>query len=377
MTFSLRVRNYRGLRDVVWAPSGVCALVGPNGSGKTTLLDVPQMLGDALDRGLRRALEERGSLDGLTSFAAGSSEDVEFEIGTGDVSWHMIPYLVKGSGLRPMERVLYRGLTLVTRERGDDDAQIDGKATPARDTLAAGIAMESLTELAPLRDLLTRYRLYGDYNVREARRIGSVETTERRLERRGENVFSVLRNWNDRRDDKARLAFVIDGLRQMFPFFDDLEFAKASQLIVAEYRVRPWDRLLSASVAPEGWFVALMHLTAIASTEPADVISFDELENALHPHAIHILIEKMREWSRRHGVTMLLATHSPVIISAFNAEPENLYVMEPDRPQVPIAIDQLKDPDWLAHFALGDLYIQDEFGAPHGNPHRPDHDRRL
>jgi predicted ATPase len=168
---------------------------------------------------------------------------------------------------------------------------------------------------------------------------------------------------------------VIAGLREIFAdFFEDLEFAKAAQVIGADLRIKR-DRSHSASLAPDGWFVALLHLTAVASTDAGDMIAIDEPENALHPRAIRLLLEHMREWSRRRSATVLLATHSPVIISDFDTRPEQLYVMQPDQPVSPVAVTELKERDWLAHFTLGDLYMREEFGAPRDDAeHRPHHD---
>jgi hypothetical protein len=73
---------------------------------------------------------------------------------------------------------------------------------------------------------------------------------------------------------------------------------------------------------------------------------------------------------------VLLATHSPVIINAFDDCPEQLFVMQPGQPTCPVAVVDLKERDWLAHFALGDLYMREEFGAPQrDDENRADHHR--
>lgn len=379
------MRNYRGLREIDWSPEGVCALVGANGSGKTTLLDVPALLRDALDRGLARALEDHGGIAGARNLYAPDGEPYDFEVGLDTVSWRLAP-VETPTGFRPEERVRDELRTLVAREPGADSVLWLGDPVPARDALALRVALDELSHGKPgsppfdgvvaLGTLLGRYRLYADYDLRALRRSGSGDSSERRLARDGGNVFSVLRNWRDRRDDAHRYRFVIDGLRDLFhDFFDGLDFSKAAQVIGAELRLRG-DKTVSASLAPDGWFVALLHLTAVASTDAGDVIAIDEPENALHPHAIKRLLQHLRAWAQRQPTTILLATHSPVIIDAFKDQPDQLYVMEAAPRPLPIPLSELKAPEWLAHFSLGDLYAREEFGAPSDDDEdRPHHDR--
>lgn len=365
--------NYRCFEKLSIPTRELVVVAGANGSGKTTLLDVPALLGDALDRGLARALEQHGGIAKARSMRAGEGDPYDFEVTLDEVSWYLAP-LRTGSGFRPEERLSAPGITLMRREAGADDAVILGKVVPARDVLAFSIASKDREEARPLADLLARYRLYGQYDLATLRRSGSPESSERRLDQRGTNVFSVLRNWRDKRNDRERYDFVIDGLREMFAdFFDDLDFAQAAQVISVDLHLKG-NGTHPANLAPDGWFVALLHLTALASTDASDVIAIDEPENALHPHAIKVLLERLRLWSRRRSVTVLLATHSPVILNEFGPCPEQLFVMEATRPIQPIAIVDLKERDWLAHFALGHLYMREAFGAPHDAEDRADHD---
>jgi predicted ATPase len=390
MAFRLQVRNYRGLRAVDWSPEGVCALVGANGSGKTTLLDVPALLGHAIERGLARALEAHGGLANARNLYAADGEPYDFEVTVEDTVWRLAPLLTE-KGFRSEEQLIVAGRTEASREAGADRVTIDSwdRVSTGLDRIEKLDVVHSfalkdslaLTEVGHLpkaqaiAGLLCRYRLYGAYDLTALRRSGSPDSSDRRLDQRGLNVFSVLRNWRDRRQDQVRYDFVVDGLRDIFAnFFEDLEFEKAAQVVGANLRLKR-DRAHSASLAPDGWWVALLHLAAVASADDGDLLAIDEPENALHPHAIRLLLERMRTWSRRRRVTILLATHSPVIISDFDTRPEQLYVMQQDQPVSPVAVTDLKERDWLAHFTLGDLYTREEFGAFRDDAeHRPHHD---
>lgn len=366
-----------------WSPSGVCALVGPNGSGKTTILDVPTLLGDALEFGFARALEQHGGTAHARNAYAAKDAKYEFAVKFGDVLWNVSPFQAP-FGIRPEESVTAGDEVIARREAGAETSSIGGQPLQLRDVLAFRVVLDQIEQdsssqpspekVLALGRVLRRYRLYHNYDLRGLRRSGSTESSERRLAADGNNVFSLLRNWRDRRDDRHRYEYVIGGLREMFgDFFEELDFSKAAQVVGAELRLRG-DKAVSASLAPDGWFVALLHLSAVASTDPGDFIAIDEPENALHPHAIKLLLELMREWSRRHSTTILLATHSPVILDAFREDPDRLYVMEPAQSRLPVALSELKEPSWLAHFSLGDLYAREEFGAPvDGDANRTDH----
>lgn len=374
MSFRLQVRNYRGLRAVDWSPEGVCALVGANGSGKTTLLDVPALLGDAIDRGMARALEAHGGIANARNLYVAGDEPYAFEVAVGDVAWHLTPVLAE-MGFRSRERLTVAGQVVILRESGAEHALFNTSPgrLQVRDSLALKVG-EAVPEARTIIDPLCRYRLYGAYDLVGLRTSGSPDSGARRLDQRGGSVFAVLRNWRDKRQDHGRYEFVLDGVRDIFSdLFEDLDFAKAAQVVGADIHLKR-GRSHSASLAPDGWFAALLHLTAVASTDEGDVIAIDEPENALHPRAIKLLLEHMRTWSRRRNVTILLATHSPVIISDFDTRPEQLYVMQQDQPVSPVPVTDLKERDWLAHFTLGDLYMREEFGAPRDDAEpRPDH----
>ncbi len=101
------------------------------------------------------------------------------------------------------------------------------------------------------------------------------------------------------------------------------------------------DVRISTYFAANGWLMALLHLTAVASTGTAGAVAIDEMENGLHPYAIRQLIEAMRRWADQTGISIVLATHSPVVLDQFKAEPDHLFVMEPGREEAPIRLDEL------------------------------------
>jgi len=128
---------------------------------------------------------------------------------------------------------------------------------------------------------------------------------------------------------------------------------------------------IPAAFTPSGWLTALLHLCAVAGGEPGSLIAIDEVENALHPYAIRKLVECFRDWSEEHDLTVCLATHSPLVLSQFKEEPEQVFVLEHGQETGPVPLTELYDTDWLARFSLGDLYAHGEFGGQRKDATRP------
>ncbi len=373
MAFTLTVRNYRGLRRVEWSPSGVCALVGPNGSGKTTLIDVLQLLQDSQSRGFTKAIETHGGAYGFRHFDAPSDEPVRFGLQFGKANWFFEPELVLGPGgphLPVQERLTDGGETLFDRVPSTGGGIVpmlgtmwypDGTERTIRPHVG-----EVSGDARKLAACVSSYRHHRHYVLQSLRREGSSLGGDLRLSEDGRNLFTVLMNWRNRRDARERWNLVTAALRDCFPgLFEDFSFPIAANIVSCEVHT-PRSATLTPTLLPDGFLVALLHLCAVASTPPGGVIAIDEPENALHPYAIRRLMDAFREWSDVHDVTVLLATHSPVLLDTFKELPDKVYVMEPGHEVLPVSLDQLKKRDWLAHFSLGDLYEHLEYGAPKG-----------
>lgn len=397
MRVTIVVESYRALRRVRWTlPRGVSALVGPNGSGKTTLLDIPELLRHALQHDVRAAIDARGGPGNLRNARADRNAPVILGVELDDLTWQLdiSPRPASQSPLQG-ERATVGDAVAFDRNAPipglkwhPDDADArpvlarlvdlpegilwDNDRVPSQHEMIQRIISRGReAALHPLVSLLRGYRLYQDYDLRSIRVNGSQVSSDEHLHPDGRNIFSVLRNWRDRKETRPRWEFVIESLRAAFPeTFADLDFDMAGQTVSGRIVAPQPDVRIATYFAADGWLVALLHLAAVASTEPAGAVAIDEVENGLHPYAIRALIDAMRGWAEKMGISVVLATHSPVVLDQFKEEPENVFVMEPGRETAPVALDALHDPDWLAHFSLGDLYAHEEFGAQHKDDER-------
>ena len=382
MSVKIRVRNYRALRHVDWnPPPGVSVLVGPNGSGKTTLLTVLAMLRNAYLRGIPAAIDSQGGAWELRHWEAEPEEPISVALEVDDLSWEL-ELSVRGPSVdeRAGERLTHGEEVILRREPFSDHIVYRGEDWPRPsgngDRDDSRVALRRIYEdrldagLDPLITALTGSRVYLLYDLRKLISYGSQYGTDLYLHPSGENVFTVLRNWTGRRDCRHRYEFVLESLRDAFPdICEDIEFEAAGQTVTANVIPPGPERRIPIRFAPNGWLTALLHLCAVAGAKPGSVVAIDEMENALHPYAIRSLTSAFQDWARQWNLTILLATHSPVLIDQFKEEPSRVFIMEPGRDLLPVRLTEEFAPDWLAHFSLGELFAHESFGGPRVDIH--------
>jgi predicted ATPase len=222
-----------------------------------------------------------------------------------------------------------------------------------------------MPELRALLAVVEGYR-YRAYDLLRLRDQGSTTTGELVLNGTGSNAFDVLRQWKaGARELIERDAFVRDALRDAFPGrFDNYGFTQAGPIVFMLFYENDDNDALRPDEVADGILVALLHLIAVASCSDGGVVAIDEFENGLHPHAIKSLIGSIRRRAKERNLTVILATHSPTLLNCFKEEPNRVFVIQRSADPQPQALDKLEDPEWLAHFSIGDLYQREEIGAP-------------
>ncbi len=366
MAITLAAKNYRVLRETVWSPGLLSLVVGPNGAGKTTLLSLLELLRLTYRQGGNRALAILGGAWGLRNFQA-QEGGVVVSLAVNELTWELeIP--VRGTAVEEHwgETVKRSDATILRRSPLSDRVEYRGEQLPADERAGLRIVYDARrpTELLPLVESLERFRVYKGYNLYGLRNNGSRSGSDYYLNPGGENAFAVLRNWRDRREHRQRYEFVLQGLRDAFPdLFTDLNFDLAGLTVSVELLMPGSQVAVPAYFASNGWLTALLHLCAVAGTEDGSVVAIDEMENTLHPFAIRKLVEAFGQWGEDHDVTVCMATHSPVLIDEFKEMPEQVFVMQNGSEQRPMPLTELRKPEWLAHFALGDLYTHGDFGG--------------
>ncbi len=371
-SISIKASDFRVLRRFSWQPEGVCLLAGANGAGKTTTLSVLEFVSALFRRGHEAGLAAIGG-GSLQHLDADPKEPVELTVEVGEITWDL-RFPVSATGLQgTYGEVLRRGDEVILRAPVFSDVwYLNEEELPHQDERCCAKRLWDRGDakwMQPLVDALEGIRVHGSYWLNQVRKSEAINPRHSFLHGTGRNLWSVLANWKSSPIRyKGQYDWVLREACSAFPgILGTIEFDRG-----LTYLFRPGDTDAAGGLpperAPDGLLTGLLHLAAVAGARDGAVIAFDEFENQLHPFAIRSLMRALREQAEERDLTIIMTTHSPVVMNEFRECPENLYVLTGGQEAQPVALDQIFDEDALLQVRLGELYDQLDFAAPGRSP---------
>jgi predicted ATPase len=401
-----RVRNFLSLKDVKVRLDRLNVLVGPNGGGKSNFLSVFRFLGEVARTDLAPALQtlfggyEQVRFRGETK----PGELITIDL-TGEVTDHSSQraldeyQLAFGQLARGTPKVLHRHETLIlkrTKGRGrritlegnkiewvDVDRQPAKKVaepaperTPVRSTVEPSASALSVLrrigeasdtkQVGQLAAVFEALRLF-DPQVELARLPAPFEANPR-LTPNARNLASVLAHW--REDSPEILAAIEDDMRNILPGFEKFAFHRlggADEGIRIDIMERGLTGPTPMARASFGTVRAIALLTMLRDPDPPRLTCLEEIDHGLHPHALDIVVERLREAADRSQI--ILATHSPALVNRL--DPTELIIFERDPQDCSTRVSQ-KDPAVLkkmtedSGLSLGELWFSGTLGGVPG-----------
>ena len=380
----LVVHNYRCLREVDFAASNINVLFGPNGVGKSTFLDALWFVRECAGHGVAEAASSRHHGIGvLSDCAEPGDERIDIGIGTASADY-LITFGYSSGRIEPFvgERLLSRPrkIALVNRLVGSDKAELYHEQMqqtvaiklPDPERLAFSnylLFSEPREEAIEVDNLLKSLHFYASraVNLFQLRVLGSESSVHTYPWERWQNLWSALRNLNNRRAVDDRFETIVGYMRKAFPgSFKDLLLEPLGPDRVGCSFVEQGRRLpIQASGVSDGHIQLLGLLTALFGDmcERPSLLLFDEPETSLHPHAIAVFAEATCEAAARWRRQVFMATHSPVLISQF--EPTDVVVAEAgkDRSTTLRRVSEIAEVrDLLEQYSVGSLYMSENVG---------------
>ncbi|MFF3444128.1 AAA family ATPase [Streptosporangium sp. NPDC002721] len=352
----LEVENFRSLRSVKLPLGPLNVLVGPNGAGKTNVLKVFQFLADMVLTDLVPAVDQRGGFDELL-FRGGEVVPDHFRI---KLSAAWTPH----AGLEKVDEYELRvasgdhgSLTELTRHERFGFPNPEGwRRIVVSDELVEVSQLGLLDPVSPdvryttgisraSSGLSTLPRLSKEAGAQEVRtlasRLGRLRVFDVSVDA-ARQPSRLAQGASDLRADAANLAASLlmlskddgDTWRRLeedaiavLPQLESIGFeypSGAAHEVVVILHERGLRRPTQLADASYGTIRLLGLLALLYDPSPPALTCVEEIDHGLHPQALELLVERLREASER--TQFLIATHSPAF--ADRLRPEELVICE-------------------------------------------------
>ena len=335
---SLRVKNYRALRDVELKNiTPLTVFLGPNGSGKSTLFDVFVFLTECFTAGLRRAWDKRGRFKELRT--RGSDGPIEFELKYRES--HKAPLITYHLTINEEKKGPYVDTEWLQWRRGSRGKPFrflnfeggKGHVTPGEIPIEGDkrineqlndrsmLAVSTLGQLArhprvsALRRFITSW--YLSYLSADATRGLPEVGPQEQLSETGDNLPNVIQYLKERYPE--RLEKILSILSDWVPCLEkvDTKLLMDGHLLL-QIKDAPFEHPILAKAVSDGTLKMLSYLTLLYAPEPPQLIGIEKPENHLHPRLLNGLVEEYGEASA--SSQLMITTHSPYFVNGLRAE---------------------------------------------------------
>jgi len=404
---SVTLRNYKSIARCKVDLSPLTLLVGPNGAGKSNFVDSLRLVAESLRTSLEHALRDRGGINIVRRLSRGHPThfgirtDLILPDGTPAFYAFQVGALPNGAFrvqqeecyvFKPSEGALQSFFKVENGSLKDSFPELRSKVEPDRLFLTV---VSGFSEFRTVYDMLSRM---GFYNLNPGR-IRDLEEPDpgELLARDGSNISSVMQRLKSTDNNtyhriEKYLAAVVPGIVSVEPkHLGPKETLEFRQQIAGDKH--PW-RFLPSNMS-DGTLRVLGVLVAAfqafsTNHRPIPLVGIEEPELAVHPGAATVLLEALREVSKRTQI--LLTTHSPDLLDEKSLDPDSILSVTSRLGETQIApidkatrasiIDRLYSPGELLRLgqiepdedALKDTSQLELFGprSPHAGPHYPD-----
>ena len=386
MLTGLVVQNYRSLAKVTTAIGPLNLFFGPNGAGKSTLLDTIWFVRDCAIRSVELASSDRDHGIGLLFDGAEDGAAITIELSTREVRYELT-LNIGGGRIEPFAgevlHSLLRDKTLIRRLSGSETAEfyhpgMDQHFESVKLREPEKLSLSRYLDFAPecveaadLDRLLHFVHFYHSrsFFLHKLKTLGSSATPETWVRIHGENLWSVLRNLEGRRRLDDRYDTIMGYMEETFPSFHALIVEPSGPASVyARFMENHRREPIMASGVSDGHLQMLILLTALFSEGRGrySMMLLDEPEISLHPWALSVLAKAIRDAAENWNRQVLMATHSPVLISQFT--PNETVTIEPSEGGSKLCrlseIPQIAD--LLNEYAAGTLYMSELIASQGG-----------
>ncbi|HIJ54150.1 MAG TPA: AAA family ATPase [Planctomycetes bacterium] len=334
MIKTLRVKNFKALRDIEIQFTPIHVLIGPNDSGKTSILDVLAALCRSVDHALAQAF--LGSWKGKELVWNGHPDlPVRIEVDFGDDAIAGYGISVQ-FGMRDRQAVMMKEFVIKGVERLELDSKL--KITQVNYQLDhPGQSTPHSDKLRRVQKMLDGVHYYY-WNPRFLALPVAPDSKRRfRMEPNGFGLALCLDEiWSFDRDRFVQLE---KRFTNLFPHIKSIKLIqetayrapvdnpeRVTMLNKADgkglyFELKGSGQLVPASQASDGTLLVLAYLSVLYLPQPPRLLLIEEPENGIHPKRLRDILKILRNLVHEQSHTqVVLTTHSPYGLDLFKPQ---------------------------------------------------------
>ncbi len=357
MIRTVRIQNFKSLRDVSIDLERFTVFVGANGSGKTSVLEAIHDAVRAYTGDPQKVFAHERLVDWIYSRGGEGDLSIRCWTSTG-------PSSSSSMGHFAVEAIPPRWVPLASQRMGK--VRWDYRIEPSNPMLNAA--------LVPARNLV-----FPRLNAALLAKPSYSEDVPPRMEYTGKGLASVLAYMA--LNDPKGFDSLVEAARTLIPRLRGIRFDKASVYRTEKELVRfgkdTVDRTsrrryrgemilldfehaenISARVASEGTMLMLGLLTVLLGPSRPQIVLLDDIEHGLHPLAQKELVEAIGRFLEQFPSLQILATsHSPFLLDFLNPEQVRIMATGPDGySRCGRLTEHLKFSKWKEEMAPGEMW---------------------
>ncbi len=362
---SLTIRGYKSLRALEeFQLHDINIIVGANGAGKSNFLSFFKLAAAMAQGNLQVYVQKQGGPYALLYGTRKITPEIRFELSFFHPQFNAVTNRYKGSLVPTVDnRLVYDEERVWWYGGVHDDGTERYLGSGHSESRLSGWPEGSATIQGHVHKALLSWKQYHFHDTSDSAAVKRVQSFDDNLvlKSAAENLAPYLVILLQ--DYPAYYQRIVDTIKLAAPFFGGFIHRPVSDKIELEwFEQRDPDTPYKAHVLSDGTlrFICLATLLMQPPELLPDTVLLDEPELGLHPYAINLLADMLKQVAEEKQV--LVATQSVELLNCF--KPEDVVVAErQDDATILKRLDTEELKDWLEDYTLGELWKRNIFGG--------------
>ena len=359
----LTIRGFKSIRELKdFKLKKLNLFVGANGVGKSNLISFFRMLQSLIEGSLADFVRESGGISDLLHNGRKATKYMEFETCFGDRGFRFMLKPDAGEGFDLTSEARYYNPFMLNLNNVDYGRWWEfGDSSDTSSLLveeAKGRSKDSKNS-KPVYEAVRAWRIYHFHDTSSTAAMRHAEIIEDNLTLRydASNIGPFLLRLRNK--ERSCYDEILNACRLVAPFFDDF-LLNPQQLgpktkVALSWKTKGSDYPMQPYHLSDGSIRFICLATALLQPDPPSTIIIDEPELGLHPEAVRVLGELIKDAAKRTQI--IIATQSPLLLDQFSIED----IVVVNRKDGQSAFERLKRMDyneWLEDYSVGELWTK-------------------